>query len=219
MTTAISEISTHELENKVLGLYKDLPLAGRLYLQIRVRNYPKAMWRHLSDLRGSVISLGAGYALLEAMAALRNPDARITASDVNAERIATARKALAEIPNLSLDVIDLCERFPEGRADAFLLLDVLHHLPPAVQESVLANIARALPSGGSVVIKECGTRPAWKKWVNYLNDAIGAPGQKTHPRGEQEWVSLLESNGLRSSSVRIDAGTPYAHIMVFGRKA
>jgi SAM-dependent methyltransferase len=213
-----SELTTRELENRVLGLYKDLPLSGRLYLQIRVRNYPKAMWTHLSHLRGKVVSLGAGYALLEAMAALRNPEARIVASDVNAARIAVASVALKEIPNLSLDVIDLCERFPEGGADGFLLLDVLHHLPPRVQESVLENIAQALPRGGSVIIKECGTRPVWKKWVNYLNDAIGAPGQKTHPRGEQEWMKLLESNGLRSSSVRIDAGTPYAHIMVFGRK-
>ncbi len=213
-----SELTTAELEKEVLNLYKDLPLTGRLYLQIRVRNYPKEMWKHLSHLEGTVISLGAGYALLEAMAALRNPDARITASDVNVDRIALARRALAGIPNLSLDVIDLRERFPEGRADAFLLLDVLHHLPPEVQESVLENIAQSLPRGGSVIIKECGTRPVWKKWVNYMNDAIGAPGQKTHPRGEQEWMSLLESNGLRSSSVRIDVGAPYAHVMVFGRK-
>jgi SAM-dependent methyltransferase len=210
--------TTAELEKEVLNLYQKLPLAGRLYLQIRVRNYTKEIWNHLSHLRGRVVALGAGYALLEAITALRNPEARVTASDVNANRIEAARKALSGIPNLSLDVIDLRERFPEGRADAFLLLDVLHHLPPEVQERVLGNIARALPRGGSVIIKECGTRPLWKKWVNYMNDAIGAPGQKTHPRSEQEWMNLLESNGLRSSSVRIDAGAPYAHIMVFGRK-
>jgi hypothetical protein len=213
-----SGLTTAELEKEVLNLYRDLPLAGWLYLQIRVRNYPVEIWNHLSHLRGDVVALGAGYALLEAITALRKTDARITASDVNVDRIEAARKALGGIPNLSLDVIDLREGFPQGRADTFLLLDVLHHLSPGVQEGVLENIAQALPHGGSVIIKECGTTPVWKKWFNCINDAIAAPGQKTHPRSEQEWMNLLECNGLRSSSLRIDAGAPYAHIMVFGRK-
>jgi len=210
--------SIPELERRVLRLYRDAPLAARAYLRIRIANYPRLMWDHLAGLQGTFLSLGAGYAILEAMAALRNPAARIIGSDRNAARIAVARNALRDIPNLSLQVLDLRADFPSGRADGFLLLDVLHHLRPDVQEAVLQNAARALPANGRIVIKECGTRPAWKKWVNYLNDAIGTPFERTDPRGEEDWAALLQRLGLKTKTARLDAGSPYAHILVVGRK-
>jgi len=207
-----------KLEQNVLGLYRDLPLSAKLYLQIRVRNYPPAMWPYLSDLQGNILSLGVGYGLLEALVALHNPKAQIIGSDLSAERIMIAQKALSSIPNLSLEVIDLREHFPPMRVDGFLFLDVLHHLKPGVQEAILEKAARALPSNGLIIIKECGTAPAWKKWFNYLNDAIGTPMQQTYPRGEGEWASLLRALGLKSESVRLDSGSPYAHILISGRK-
>ena len=199
-------------------MYDSIPAAARAYLRIRVSNYPRAMWPYLEGLKGDFISLGAGYALLEAMVALKNPDVRIVASDRNAQRIEIARKALKGIPNLSLEVVDLSRTSRTVRADGFLLLDVLHHLSPPVQEDVLRSAAESLNAGGRIIIKECGTRPAWKKWVNYLNDAIGSPGEKTYPRGEEEWARQLEGFGLQSEYARIDAGAPYAHIVVVARK-
>ncbi|MDE3198343.1 MAG: class I SAM-dependent methyltransferase [Acidobacteriota bacterium] len=199
-------------------MYKDLPLAARMYLQIRVRNYPKSMWTHMSDLEGTIVSVGAGYALLEGIVALRNPRASVTASDVNRSRIDIARTALARIPNLSLDVVDLRRGLSTEQADGFLLIDVLHHLTPDVQEEVLGVAARSIRSGGRVLIKECGTRPAWKKWVNYLNDAIGSPFQRTYPRDESEWAKLLSALGLICETIRLDRGSPYAHILIEGRK-
>jgi trans-aconitate methyltransferase len=207
------------LEKNVLGLYKDLPLTSRLYLQIRVRNYPRLMWPHLSDLRGNIVSLGVGYAFLEALVALRNPEAQIIGSDLNAERIVIAQKALGSISNLSLEVVDLRKEFPAMSVDGFLLIDVLHHLRPENQEAILKKAVGALPPNGWIIIKECGTSPAWKKWFNYLNDAVGSPMQRTYPRGEDEWASLLRALGLKSVSVRLDSGAPYAHILISGRKS
>jgi SAM-dependent methyltransferase len=211
--------SIPDLEKRIVKLYAGAPLAARTYLRIRIRNYPRLMWNHLSGLNGNFVSLGAGYAVLEAMAALLNPDARITASDRQAQRVSIAGTALHSIPNLTLAVLDLREGFPDGRIDGFLLLDVLHHLSPDIQELVLKKCASSLPENGRIVIKECGTRPAWKKWVNYLNDAIGAPFERTYPRSEQEWAKQLESLGLSTKTIRIDEGSPYAHIMVIGSKS
>jgi hypothetical protein len=129
-----------------------------------------------------------------------------------------AQKALGSIPNLSLEVVDLRKQFPAMSVDGFLLIDVLHHLRPENQEAILKKAVGALPSNGWIIIKECGTSPAWKKWFNYLNDAIGTPMQRTYPRGEDEWASLLRALGLKCVSVRLDSGAPYAHILISGRK-
>ncbi len=219
MTPIDPQLPIPELEKTVLHLYRQAPLSARMYLQIRVRNYPRLMWKTIPALSGNIVSLGAGYALLEAMVAIRNTGARIVASDRNPARVATAQNALGEIPNFTAEIADLRTGFPATSADGFLLLDLLHHLPPRVQVSVLESAARALPSGGLIVMKECGTKPAWKKWVNYLNDAIGAPFERTYPRSEEEWASLLNGFGLSTTATRLDTGTPYAHILIVGRKS
>lgn len=207
-----------ELERKVMGLYTGTPLATRAYLNIRIRNYPRLMWNHLTGLEGTFLSLGAGYAVLEAMTALLNPRMQIVASDRNAERITIAKDALKSIPNLVMEVVNLEHNFPKARYDGVLLLDVLHHLSPDIQQAVLSDCVAGLAEKGTLIIKECGTKPSWKKWVNYLNDAIGAPLEKTHPRSEQEWAESLKALGLEPRTVRVDQSSPYAHILVMAKK-
>jgi SAM-dependent methyltransferase len=152
------------------------------------------------------------------MAALANPAITFIASDAKAKRIALAREAARDIPNIQFEVFDLERGLPASRAGTFLLFDVLHHLRPDVQRALLSELMERLPPGGRIVIKECGTRPVWKLWFNYLTDLVGAPGEATYPRSEQHWASLLAAGGLETTVTRIDRGTPYAHILIEGRK-
>ena len=216
--STVDDCSLQDLERRMLRMYRAAPLITRIHLRLRIWNYPRRMWPYLSGLEGSFLTLGVGYAMVEAMVALRNPATRFRAVDRSSWRIAIARKALADVPNLTLEVLDLDSAFPGGRVDGFLLIDILHHLAPPVQEAVLHNAARALLPNGTLIVKECGTRPFWKKVVNYLTDAIGAPFERTWPRSESEWAGIFRGLGLEVQTVRIDAGSPYAHILVIGRK-
>jgi 2-polyprenyl-3-methyl-5-hydroxy-6-metoxy-1,4-benzoquinol methylase len=207
-------------EERALRLYSDIPLMSRMYLWIRLRNFPKRqMWPVLLGLSGRVVSIGAGYGIFETLTALANPRVRFVASDVNTTRIRVASQATASVPNIQFEVLDLTQELPKEQADAFLLLDVLHHLAPPFQLNVLRKLSEHLPSGGRIIIKECGIKPAWKCWVNYLNDAIGSPFQRTYPRGEEEWARILGECGLSTTVSRLDHGSPYAHILVIGAKA
>jgi hypothetical protein len=206
-------------ERELWKRYRATPAATRAYVFIRLRNFPKRrVWPVLMGLTGSVVSVGAGYGIFETMAALANPAVRFIASDANANRIRLATEVARGIPNIRFEVFDLERGLPGREAMTFLLFDVLHHLPPDVQRTLLEGLAAKLPAGGRILIKECGTRPVWKLWFNYLTDLVGAPGEATYPRDEEHWVSLLSGCGLESSARRIDGGTPYAHILIEGRK-
>jgi len=206
-------------ERELLRRYRHAPLATRAYLFIRLRNFPKRLvWPVLMELSGTVASVGAGYGLFETMAALANPAATFIASDAQSRRMELARAATQGIPNIRFEVWDLRGGAPATAAGVFLLFDVLHHLPPEVQRSVLEGLIRSLPRGGRIIIKECGIRPRWKLGFNYLTDLVGAPGQATYPRSEHDWASMLAAGGLETTVSRIDRGSPYAHILIEGRK-
>jgi SAM-dependent methyltransferase len=206
-------------EADVLRRYGMAPLRARAYLWIRLRHFARRqMWPVLQSLSGRVVSIGAGYGIFEVAMALTNPRVDILASDVDEARIRVGRDAAKGIPNLRFEVLDVTEKAPEETADTFLLMEVLHHLAPEFQLKLLRAVAVAMPHGGRIIIKECGTRPIWKMWFNYLNDAIGSPLQATYPRSEQEWASILERCGLSVTTARLDAGSPYADILIIGTK-
>lgn len=214
-----SDAALIRAERELWRRYLNAPAATRAYIFIRLRNFPKRLiWPVLMDLSGVVVSVGAGYGLYETMAALANPGASFIASDARAGRVALAREAACGIPNIQFDVFNLERGLPEALAGTFLLFDVLHHLAPEVQRSLLGGLVKRLPRGGRVLIKECGTRPVWKLWFNYLTDMVSAPGEATFPRSEHHWESLLAEGGLETRVTRLDRGSPYAHILIEGRK-
>jgi SAM-dependent methyltransferase len=199
--------------------YRFAPLLSRAYLAVRLRNLPYKRLEGLFDsLSGNVVSIGAGYGLYEIMIAAANPRVRFLASDLNPERVRLASLATRDLPNIQFAVVDLTRETPPEPANTYLLFDVLHHLPPLAQVSTLRSLAERLEPGGRIIIKECGTRPMWKMWVNYLNDAIGTPFQRTYPRSETEWAKMLESFGLSAHTARFDQGCPYAHVLVVGTR-
>jgi hypothetical protein len=208
-----------QAERELWRRYRSAPLAIRAYIFIRLRNFPKRrVWPVLMGLSGTVVSVGAGYGIHETMAAIANPTVTFIASDAKTNRILLAREVTRGIPNIRFEVFNLERGLPASQASTFLLFDVLHHLAPDVQRALVAGLIERLPPGGRIIIKECGIRPVWKLWFNYLTDLVGAPGEATYPRSEQHWASLLTEGGLETTITRIDRGLPYAHILIEGRK-
>jgi len=213
------ETALEKAELELWRRYRMAPASTRAYVCIRLRMFPKRqIWPVLMDLSGTVVSVGAGYGLLETMAALANPAATFIASDASAKRTALARQAAQGISNIQFEVFNLERGLPVASASTFLLFDVLHHLKPSVQRELLAELVKRLPPDGRIIIKECGTRPVWKLWVNYLTDSIGAPGEATYPHSEHHWASELSAAGLETTATRLDYCSLYAHILIEGRR-
>lgn len=104
-----------------------------------------------------------------------------------------------------------------------LLLDVLHMMPRGDQEELLARVAAALEPGGAVIIREAdaagGVGFLWVRAGNRLKAIVtGNWRQRFAFRTHADWTELLRGHGLRVEAQRAGQGTPFANLLVIGRR-
>ena len=181
---------------------------------------------------GGIVDLGCGRGLLfAAILASRDlqrdgawppdwppppaPDALVgverSPAAVRAARIALGDEAVVEQADLST--------FVPGACDVVVLFDVLHYLPAAVQERLLARIAGALSPGGRLLIREADRTGGVRFVVTALAErarAIGRaqPCQRFAYRAASEWSDLLRTSGLAVVTEPLADGTPFANVLI-----
>lgn len=127
-----------------------------------------------------------------------------------------ARQALGA--EARIEVADLrTAEIPE--ADAILLLDVLHYLPAQDQEDLLARVARALPPGGLLLIRDADAAGGWRFLATRIQERLCALArrhwrQRFHYRSREEWGRLLERLGFEVASTPMAEGTPYSNVLI-----
>ncbi|HBL30491.1 MAG TPA: hypothetical protein DD490_26955 [Acidobacteria bacterium] len=122
-----------------------------------------------------------------------------------------------------LDARDLRDNPELPPARVILLLDVLHYLPATAQEELLARCAAALEPGGLLLLREADAAAGWSFTATRVQERLCALArrhwrQRFHYRPQAEWMQLLESHGLTASAEPMAQGTPYANVLVVGRK-
>lgn len=138
----------------------------------------------------------------------------------NPKIVKVARQALGA--EARIDATDLRDaQIPPARV--ILLLDVLHYLPAAAQEHLVAQIAQALEPGGVLLIRDADADAGWRFTATRLQERLCALArrhwrQRFHYRSQREWMELLERNGLRASAEPMAEGTPYSNVLIAGRK-
>jgi uncharacterized protein (DUF2062 family) len=131
-----------------------------------------------------------------------------------------ARKALdgeAGIETADLRTADL----PAARA--ILLLDVLHYLPTADQEALLAKAAAALIPGGVLLIRDADAAAGGRFTATRVQERLSALArghwrQRFHYRSAGEWKGLLARLGLTVDVQPMGMGTPYANVLLAARR-
>ncbi len=152
----------------------------------------------------------------------RLPAARLELSGIELQpsMAAVARRALGAAA--SIEQGNAADH-PLPRAHAILLLDVLHYLPAAAQETLLERVAGALEPAGVLLVREADaalgprfllTRAAER----FCALARGHWRQGFHFRSAGQWQRLLEAAGLTVTECPMWAGTPYANRLLEARK-
>ncbi len=139
----------------------------------------------------------------------------------SAKRVAAARTALGAAAEIRQGDLAAAEIPP---ADAVLLLDVLHYLDAAAQESLLDRAARALPPGGVLLIREADAAGGLRFALTRAQERLCALArghwrQRFRYRSAGEWQRLLAGLGLETSARPMGQGTPFANVLAVGRKA
>jgi SAM-dependent methyltransferase len=131
-----------------------------------------------------------------------------------------ARQALADRVTIEQQDIRTADY---GTADAIIILDVLHYLTPSDQEAVLARVHAALSSDGVLVLRvgDAGAGLPFRMslWVDRIVTFVrGHRIAAMHCRTLSEWTALLGRLGFVVTAVPMSAGTPFANVLLVGRK-
>jgi SAM-dependent methyltransferase len=168
-----------------------------------------------------ILDLGCGQGLLAAL--LRAAGAPHAAAyrgiEVMAKDVARAHRALGESCGVVRGDI---RSAPYGVADTVVLLDVLHYMPPADQDAVLARIRDTLAEGGMLLLRigdAAGGLPfLLSNWVDWIVAfARGHGATRFHCRSVAQWRGALEALGLTVQAEPMSRGTPFANVLLVAR--
>jgi 2-polyprenyl-3-methyl-5-hydroxy-6-metoxy-1,4-benzoquinol methylase len=177
---ADSALSAKSLSAMARSLYTEGPFLLRTLQHFRPFICPfERLFGHIPE--GSrVLDVGCGAGLLLSLAAARGRQFLGLGFDVSPMAIELAKtmtkRAMVIRPQaqLSFERLDVDATWPAGLFDVVFLIDVMHHVPPASQHSLVKRVISKVKPEGTLVYKDMCLRPWWKAQANRLQDLIVA---------------------------------------------
>lgn len=145
---------------------------------------------------------------------------RLRGIDLLARDVARARGALGG--EATVEQGDL-RTAPLAPSDVIVMLDVLHYMEPAAQESLLARIAHALAPDGVFVTRVGDPSAGLAAGLTWTIDQLvaAARGQglhRFHRRSVADWTAALERHGLAVAAEPMNGRMPSANVLLVARK-
>lgn len=207
---------------RTLGRYRKAPIFDRKYVAGKLAYDPALETiAALGTPLGELVDAGAGRGQL-GLALLELGLARtLRGFDRDPARVRVAELAAGE--NARFAVGDLATA-DFGTADTILLSDVLHYLPLAEQDAVLARAARALRPGGRLLIREADGAPHARSFLTRALERLaravgwhrGRAALRFRPLAEL--AEQLAKAGLGVRVLDASAGTPFANSLLVGER-
>jgi cyclopropane fatty-acyl-phospholipid synthase-like methyltransferase len=173
----------------------------------------------LRALRGRVISLGCGHALVERYLAEINPEVIVDGVDLDARRVRIAQETERRSPRVKVRAADVTRLAVEDGYDAALAIDVLHHVPFANHAPILRALYACLKPGAVILVKEMATHPRRQYLWNRLHDRIVAGRERISCRSPEDMARLVEEAGFEvESNRRLKRLRIYPQYLVLARR-
>lgn len=201
---------------RVRARYARAPAADRYYVAAKLATDPVfPLIAALPGHFGRVWDVGCGRGQLGLLLLELGRAAQVQGCDTDARKIEVATLAGPEARFGVADAVSV----DLGGADTILLIDVLHYLPPAEQDSLLQAAAAAVARGGRLLIRELDASPSARGKVTRFFEWCARRtgfnrGRATHYRPAQVLTQLLEQQGLTTSVQGASARTPFANVLI-----
>ena len=146
---------------------------------------------------------------------------RLTGIDFAPRELKWARTALGERAHIVQGDIRHVDLVP---ADAIVILDVLHYMDYAAQESVLGRVRAALAPRGVLLLRVADAAGGAGFVLSQMVDRLVLLLRyqrlsRLSARPAREWRALLERLGFRTEALPMSQGTPFANVLLIGTLA
>ena len=140
---------------------------------------------------------------------------RLEGFDRNARRIAMARVAARKLglSNVRYETGDVMDFRGSEAFDAAYMLDIVHHIPEEAVRPLLEQVAKILPTGGRLLIKDVDRRPAYKRWFTHVLDKVMDPSTPVRYWDAEALTRLLGEVGFSVHRHLMVDFLPYPHIL------
>jgi 2-polyprenyl-3-methyl-5-hydroxy-6-metoxy-1,4-benzoquinol methylase len=169
---------------------------------------------------GVVLDIGCGFGLFSLYYAATGPRRFVRGLDLDARRIALARRAAVRLglDNVAYEVGDARDFKGDGEVvSAAYMLDIVHHVPPASVPSLLRALRRCLPPGGRLLVKDVDDHPAYKRWFTWALDKALAPRAPVHYWSAVALARALDEAGFGTHRHALVDWLPYPHVLHIGQ--
>lgn len=196
----------HEIVDAVVVQFVDVSIRDAEAARARLLHdeiYPFLIEEGVLASGERVLDLGCGRGLVGVLVRLFTPASqprRYFGVDNCDRYVRAARQVLEGEPGCAVQTVDLRD-FDPSPADVVVINDVLRFLPFAAQDALLRRLARALPPGARMFVREKDAAGGWRFiWSAFL-DAMtivlpGHPRHGTHYRRAGDLRNALLAAGF-----------------------
>lgn len=155
---------------------------------------------HQQPLASPVLDIGCRYGQAALLLHRRQPELQVHGIGWDTRKLALARRAAGDTGQLTFARGDIRNE-PLPQAGTILLIDVLQHHPPPIQDALLARAAAAVAPGGALFLRELDAAAGWRARLMIWQQRLGrrlrvGGGTKLYFRPVAELAAVLEGAGL-----------------------
>ena len=210
-----------DIIRRIIGAYDDPIVRAYCWARFWVlrQRFLDEIGQYLPE-SGPVLDVGCGFGLFSLYYAATGSGRFVRGLDVNGRRIAMARRAAARltIDNVAYEEADARNFKGDGEVVAAYMLDIVHHIPEEAVRPLLEQVAKTLPEGGRLLVKDVDTRPAPKRWFTWTLDKLMAPATPVRYWSADELGAALRAAGFEVRRHAMLDFLPYPHILYIATK-
>src|SRR6185436_8148442 len=164
-------VSRAAVAKRLASLYERPSLRSYVLWKVRADPAYDAVLRQLRGRDEPLLDLGCGIGLLAFYLREHGMQASITGIDFDQRKVDLARRAATQYRDIDFNAGDARSALPERHN--VVMLDLLHYLDAESRAQILRNVARAVPPGGIVVIRQGVRDASWRYRFTSAVDAVG----------------------------------------------
>lgn len=183
---------------QLLSYYRGF--ASKLHVFIRWFIFPFDKLEKNLPISGHIVDIGCGEGAFSIYSAISSKKRVVSGVDIDARRIAIARKAGKIINNATFYKKNALSW--KRKVNGIVISDVFHHLSLNDQYKFLKQSYNNLQKGGVLVIKEINKDDTIRSRLSRLWDFILYPGDKINYWSRSKLISKLNKQGFKVNSFR-----------------